>query len=198
MDKYEILKSIFEVENIEEKLNNSNRVIKYNSLLDIISRKKYSLEKELDVSSRTITRLIKFLWPEKPTSNIKICTYLLRKYGYKFCSNCNNVKEVEEFSKNSSRNCEYNSHCKLCCLDTRRDYQRVYQAQVRAKKLQRTPIWADTLAILNFYNNCPKDYHVDHIIPLQGKNVSGLHVLENLQYLPEIENLSKSNKFIIE
>ena len=53
----------------------------------------------------------------------------------------------------------------------------------KAKKLQRIPPWADLTAIQNFYLNRPNGFHVDHIIPLCGKKVSGLHVLENLQYL---------------
>lgn len=65
----------------------------------------------------------------------------------------------------------------------------------KTAKLKRTPAWADLKAIQHFYEACPAGYHVDHIIPLQGKLVSGLHVLENLQYLPASDNCSKNNTF---
>ncbi len=59
---------------------------------------------------------------------------------------------------------------------------------------QATPPWADLKAIYEFYLNCPEGYHVDHIIPLKGRIISGLHTMTNLQYLPAQENLRKSNK----
>lgn len=61
---------------------------------------------------------------------------------------------------------------------------------------QRTPKWADIKAITEFLSAKPPGYHLDHIIPIRGKNVCGLHVLENLQHLPAEDNLRKSNSVI--
>ncbi len=76
-------------------------------------------------------------------------------------------------------------------------------AKRRAAKLQRTPAWADHNAIRAVYleaaNAMVTDpalkVHVDHIIPLRGRNVSGLHVAENLQVIPASENIKKKNKW---
>lgn len=38
-------------------------------------------------------------------------------------------------------------------------------------------------------------WHVDHILPLQGKKVSGLHVPNNLQVIPWVDNVKKANRF---
>ena len=67
----------------------------------------------------------------------------------------------------------------------------------RAAKMNRTMSWTETKDIAELYAFCQKldDHHVDHIIPLQGKLVSGLHVYDNLQIIPAAENHSKNNKF---
>lgn len=80
-----------------------------------------------------------------------------------------------------------------------------YNAKRRAAKLQRTPVWLTKeqldeietfyTAALAFRLFTGLTYHVDHIIPLQGKNVSGLHVPWNLQVIPATDNLKKSNLF---
>jgi hypothetical protein len=69
-------------------------------------------------------------------------------------------------------------------------------AKRRAQKLKATPIWCDLKLIQEFYKNCPEEYHVDHIYPLQNDKICGLHVIWNLQYLPASENMKKSNKLL--
>lgn len=81
-----------------------------------------------------------------------------------------------------------------------------YCAKRRAMQLNATPKWltvAQLKEIEQFYIltkelqwlSCPTDpLTVDHIIPLQGKNISGLHVPWNLQILPLSMNARKNNK----
>ena len=191
--KYMAIKDIFDIENTAAKL-----VEKDPSLLDIIgtlSKEKYSFDKELNLSTVGASKLVRKLWEDKPPGNTKICTFLLRKYSLKCCSKCKEVKDLDLFSKNAGKPDGYNTFCKLCYTEATRDYQREYQRTRKALKLSRVPSWADLDKIKDIYDKCPKGYHVDHIVPLQGTLVSGLHVEYNLQYLPAKENLVKGNKF---
>lgn len=76
-----------------------------------------------------------------------------------------------------------------------KDLYDVHNAKRRATELNAAVVWANIDEIEAIYANCPPEHHVDHIVPLQGKTVCGLHVEHNLQYLPKVENLAKSNKF---
>jgi hypothetical protein len=71
----------------------------------------------------------------------------------------------------------------------------------KVRKLNAMPYWANSDLIEFQYIKAKfmewftgEKYHVDHIIPLQGENVCGLHVEYNLQVLPATENIKKSNK----
>ena len=76
------------------------------------------------------------------------------------------------------------------------NFKKSHCAKRRALKLKATPKFVNLNKIKEIYKNCPKDYVVDHIVPLQGKIVCGLHVEWNLQYLTKSENSSKCNTFI--
>lgn len=73
--------------------------------------------------------------------------------------------------------------------------KRDMNARRRAAKLKAIPSWANKSEIYKIYLKAQsmKDMHVDHIVPLQSKLVCGLHVENNLQIIPAVENSRKSN-----
>lgn len=72
----------------------------------------------------------------------------------------------------------------------------------RTRELNATPWWADADAIYSVYKNCERitretgvKHHVDHIVPLKGRGICGLHVQWNLRVIEARENIRKGNRF---
>lgn len=66
-----------------------------------------------------------------------------------------------------------------------------------------TPVWADREAIVALYAQAKRmtqetgvQHDVDHIVPLRGKTVSGLHIPVNLRVIPSPENKRKAAKLL--
>lgn len=88
--------------------------------------------------------------------------------------------------------------------ENNRSHRTAYQNARHADKLKRTPKWANADNIKCIYEVCGLfrsagvDIQVDHIIPLRGKLVSGLHVENNLRLLSAHENRTKKNTYSVE
>ena len=133
------------------------------------------------------------------------------------CKECSKAAKRKWNKENRARLREYEKEYRK--KESRKKYMKTYiskhqqenksqwnakGAKRRAAKLQRTPEWLtdDHLWIIKEVYELAQlrsqvtgvDHHVDHIVPMQGKDVSGLHVPWNLQVIPWYANLSKSNK----
>ena len=107
------------------------------------------------------------------------------------------AKYVANREKNLERQRKY--------LAARPGHSAAYVAKRHAAKLQRTPKWLtpfDLLKIKCLYQvaamrsrESGQRWQVDHIIPLQGEFVSGLHVPNNLRVITATENTQKSNHY---
>lgn len=142
----------------------------------------------------------------------------------KICSKCKIVKFLDSFSKRKLVKSGYKSECKVCSSIRRKhnyiknknkennystEYKKANKKTVnisnrtyKLSKLKATPKWANLVAIkakyqlaAMFNKETEQTWHVDHIVPLQGTNVCGLHVEYNLRVIPAKENLSKGNKY---
>jgi len=151
-------------------------------------------------SKQKISTSLKYTFPDRDsTKHTALPKFLLSKVELAHCKKCNSIKGFEEFYWYSEG--EIFAQCKECSKESRRStYAKDPNKEISANTVrkhrrttQQTPKWANLEKIEEFYKNRPEGYHVDHIIPLNGAYVSGLHVLENLQYLTIEENLKKSN-----
>ena len=114
----------------------------------------------------------------------------------------NNLEKSKESAKKSRE-----KHAEKRKKETREWFKKnsdkrvFYQNKRKASVINRTPKWADLKMIEYFYSYakmltaCTNISHVvDHVIPLQGKNVSGLNVHNNLIVIKRNINQIKYNK----
>jgi len=116
---------------------------------------------------------------------------------------CKNAAQQVKYRK------EYREVNKEYFVKYRKENRALINARTRRRQMSlmcRTPAWLDATAIAeidSIYEYCTAlrnsglRYEVDHVIPLQGKLVSGLHIPENLQVIHEFDNRSKSNKLTV-
>jgi hypothetical protein len=127
----------------------------------------------------------------------------------KSIDNKNWAKENPEKQKESSRkhiknNPEYDKVRWRRRIQENPGKEKARTAVRRAKRLGRYVIWSDKSRIQSVYDECEymnsvsdQQYQVDHIIPLCGIDITGLHVHNNLQILTKEQNIAKSNKYAI-
>lgn len=133
--------------------------------------------------------------------------YIKWKVNYDSKRYINNKEQIKERVK------IYYSNNRLSIIEKNREYYnknkskfRLYSSIYKLKKINASPKWLtkdhkDQINLI--YNKCRTlnktsdiQYQVDHIIPIRGKLVSGLHVPWNLQILTSKENRSKSNNIV--
>lgn len=133
-----------------------------------------------------------------------------------YCKPCQQIKRKTSDKKHKDKRnasaAEWRKNNREAFLKTLKKYRQVNQPirtalqnKRKAAKLQRTPNWLtefDLLKIQCLYQVASMyskesgyEWNVDHIIPLQGKKVSGLHCPSNLRVIPAIENQRKNNKY---
>lgn len=127
------------------------------------------------------------------------------------CKTCKNTERVEHLEANQKavrqwheKNKEYYAQYKKEWRSQNKKEVNAAVSKYRANKKKRTPAWANLEKINSFYGVAVYldwasggfvKHHVDHIVPLNGKTVCGLHVENNLQLLTSIDNFRKSNTY---
>lgn len=122
----------------------------------------------------------------------------LLEEGLKRCPRCDEIKPVERFSRHGKTRDGLRTQCKGCESVGQRSYYEENPDKRCARDLRRRASEAGAIpsnyteaedaAIGEFRANCPEGDVVDHIVPLRGRNISGLQTLSNLRYLRAEDN----------
>lgn len=127
-----------------------------------------------------------------------------RSYSRKWAAqNPQERRDIEQSWKerNAGRVREYNRKAGKKWAANNKGHRNAISKRRAVAKMHRTPSWADLDAIRAVYEEAARvteqtgiPHEVDHIIPLQGERVSGLHVHQNLQVIERAANRSKRNR----
>lgn len=158
-----------------------------------------SVADDLGLQQATVWRHIKSLGISRPRTcgahksagKTRGAKSLMRD-GLKLCTRCKEWLAPESFPRSSIVLAGRRSNCTTCT----NSYDHARRKQYR----RACPVWVDRNAIAVVYRAAKKTsraertpYDVDHIVPLKGKKVSGLHVPWNLRVVTAHENRSKQN-----
>lgn len=136
-------------------------------------------------------------------SECRECQSIYRKAHYERNAEKARQQRIDSYNNNKEKEAAYR---KKYNQSTRgKALKCALQQKRKTEQKKRIPLWSDLERIKSYYNVCAffnevngyTKYHVDHIIPLQGKLVSGLHVHNNLQVILAKDNMSKNNKFTV-
>ena len=137
---------------------------------------------------------VKRHFPNKP-KNQRLYTYILNNFELKYCFDCDKILELYDFYKGQVRCIKCSKIKANKWHSENKPKGAASSAKRRAAIIDRTPKWANLEKINFWYECCPSGCHVDHIIPLQGEFISGLHIETNLQWMIAKDNISKGNSY---
>jgi hypothetical protein len=148
-------------------------------------------------------------------------TIALEAYGYKRCFVCSKELALSMFTKKKRTRKDktfyygYNHECKKCKLLSNKEYMKkpgnkekdtLRKAAMTKRNRVAKPKWLSAeqmKEIHEIYKDMRTrnrvagkiEYHVDHVVPLNGETVCGLHVPWNLEVVKAKDNIAKSNAY---